>query len=290
MARVSESVFEVTGKTSIICDFSPPRSGLPSYTLSSSLDVDFLLINRNPGRSVRTDSAMLAAALKQQTGQETIFALLTRDMNRLALQSYLLGAQMLGLENTVVAGGDPFTGRDAQQVRTVADYRPTELIAAIADMNLGRDFRGRTLEAPSGFCVGATLDPGGELARQVELVEKKISAGAEFLVTQSIFHPGEAAAFEAAYLKKTGHACPVPIYWGLQMLEAGSVSFGAVPPELRRQLEAGRSGVEIALEVFDSLAGHDCRNIYLLPAILRGGERGYNSAQRFLSEVRKRDG
>ena len=288
MTSVSSSGFAVTGKTTFICDYSPPRSGLLSHAAPPP-EADFLLVNRNPGKTVRADSAMLAAALKQQSGQEVIFALLTRDMNRLALQSYLLGAQALGLENVVVAQGDRFSGSGASRVSPVNDYRPTQLIAAVSELNEGRDFRGRNLLAPTGFCVGATLDPCGDMGRQVDLVEKKVAAGAQFLVTQPIFGPQAAVDFEESYLAGTGRACPVPIYWGLQMLEPGSISFGAVPGDIKRDLEAGRSSVDIALEIFEALSAGPCRNIYLLPSILKGGERGYEAAQDFMAVVKRRE-
>lgn len=289
MTGVSESGFAVTGKTTFICDYSPPRSGILADAPSTLTGADFLLVNRNPGHSVRADSAMLAAALKERTGMEVIFALLTRDMNRLALQSYLLGAQMLGLENLVVAQGDPFPESDATRVSAVNDYQPTRLIADIAEMNQGRDFRGRPLLAATGFCVGATLDPSADLYRQVVLVERKIRAGAQFLISQPIFDARIATRFEDAYTERIGGACPTPIYWGLQMLEKGSVSFGTVPGKTQRELEAGRSGLEIALEVLENLEAISCRNIYLVPSILKGGERGYVGAQQFMEAVRERE-
>ena len=57
----------------------------------------------------------------------------------------------------------------------------------------------------------------------------------------------------------------------------------------RRQLEAGRSGVEIALELYEEMKAAGISHIYLLPAIRRGGERAYAAAQEFLEEVRKRE-
>ena len=41
-----------------------------------------------------------------------MFNLSPRDMNKLALQSRLLGAQAMGLENVLVLQGDPVTERD----------------------------------------------------------------------------------------------------------------------------------------------------------------------------------
>ena len=207
-------------------------------------------------------------------------------MNRLAAQSYLLGAQLLGLDNVVVARGDSFSGRDAGLVPDVADYRPTQLIAAISEMNQGRDFRGRQLDSPTDFSVGATLDLGQDLGRQARLAGRKVEAGAGFLVTQPIYTPGDAARFLEAYEEVNRQVCPVPIYWGLQMLESGSVAFGSVPSRIKEESEAGRSGVEIALEVYGRFREAGMWNIYLLPSILPGGDRGYEAAQDFLERAK----
>ncbi|MDE2779867.1 MAG: methylenetetrahydrofolate reductase [Chloroflexota bacterium] len=286
MTKVSDAGFEVTGRTTFICDYSPPRSGNPCQIDTPPSEADFLLVNRNPGRAARTDSAMLAAHLRQRTGQEVIFALLTRDMNRLAIQSYLLGAQLLGLENVVIAQGDPFTTVDADSVSAVREYRPTELIEAIAAMNRGTDFRSRSLDSPSSFCVGATLDPSADLLRQVALASRKVSAGAGFLVTQPIFDPKIAFDFQAQLARLQGDAAKAPVYWGLQLLESGSISMGAVPESIRYDLEAGRPGVDIALELYEGFRNASIHNIYLLPSIRRGGIRDYSGAQEFMAAAR----
>ena len=286
MVKVSESGFEVPGRTTVICDYSPPRSGVPAQLQPPPPNADFLLVNSNPGRSVRADSAMLAAALKRQTGQEVIFALLTRDMNRLALQSHLLGAQMLGLENVVAAQGDPFQEGAQAPVKAVHDYRPTELLAAIGELNRGRDFRGRPLDAPTDFCAGATVDLGRPTGREVDLAARKVRAGAEFLITQPSYRPGDAVAFQEALAEAIGDLAMPPVYWGLQMLELGGVSFGSVPANVQRELAGGRSGVAIALELLEQFRQSSLRNIYLLPPIRRGGERDYGAAREFLAAAR----
>ena len=76
------------------------------------------------------NSVTTAAVLQTRFSAEPIFTLATRDMNRLALQSLLLGAQGLGLENVIVVAGDPFGPTDSGAV-AVADFLPTELIAGI---------------------------------------------------------------------------------------------------------------------------------------------------------------
>ena len=62
MVKVTEGCFEATGHTSIICDFSPPRSGDPGVVDQAQIDADFISVAYNPGLAVRTNSAMLAAA------------------------------------------------------------------------------------------------------------------------------------------------------------------------------------------------------------------------------------
>ncbi len=159
MVKVTEGCFEATGRTSFICDFSPPRSGDPGVVEQAQIDADFISVAYNPGRAVRSNSAMLAAAI-QRSGKDTVFTLATRDMNKLAVQSQLLGAQMLGLENVVVVQGDPFNERDHSRVASVNDYQPTGLIAAIAQMNQGQDFKESQLRAATDFCIGASVDLG----------------------------------------------------------------------------------------------------------------------------------
>ena len=284
--KVTDAGFEVTGRPTFICDFSPPRSGNPQDVSATIPDADFLLVNRNPGRAVRADSAMAATLLRQRTGREVIFAFLTRDMNRLAVQSYLLGAQLLGLENVVVARGDRFAGRDTRLIRDVSDYRTTELIAALSEMNRSEDLRGRRLDSPTDFCVGATLDLSQGLESEAQLAARKVEAGARFLVTQPVYTTDDMERFYEGYEKANCQTCPVPIYWGLQLMEAGGVAFGSVPPRYREELAAGRSGVEIALEVYALFQEAGMRNTYLLPPILPGGERGYEAASEFLEAAR----
>src|SRR5215831_591659 len=138
---------------------------------------------------------------------------------------------MLGLENLVVLAGDAFSERDRSQATAVADFRPTELIASIAAMNMGTDYKGSRLRCPTDFCIGASIDLTCGVAREARLAHRKAQAGAHFFLAQ-------------------------PIFWGVQVLEKNGVIFSSVPPEVRRELEAGQPGTDIALallrQVFDA--------------------------------------
>ena len=285
MARIVDCTYEATGSPGFICDFSPPRSGSLSEARRADIPADFISVAYNPGRAVRTNSAMLAAAIRRETGKETVFTIATRDMNRLALQSLLLGAQMLGLENLVVVQGDQFNDRD-RALLAVNGYRPTELIAAICSMNEGVDFRGSNLREPTNFCIGATIDLGREVEEEAALAVRKVEAGADFLVSQPIFDPDDARRFRESFERQSGEALTLPVFWGLQILEPGGVLFSSVPEDVRAELEAGRPGVEIAVELYGRFREAGLHDVYLVPPIRRGGARDYDAAREFLGRSR----
>ncbi len=286
MGKIVDHCFEVTGHPSFICDFSPPRSGDPAVATQARFGADFISVAYNPGRAVRTNSAMLAATVKSQTGQDVAFTLATRDMNQLALQSELLGAQMLGLENVIVVQGDPFPERDLALVGQVNQMTPTGLIASIADMNQGTDFRGGQLRAPTDFCIGATVDLSRGVEQEARLARRKVQAGAHFLITQPIFDPDEAARFISAYADAAGEPPGLPLFFGLQVLEQDGIIFSSVPEQIRSELAGGRSGVDLAVELFQRFQEAGIHDIYLVPPIRRGGARNYRAAQEVLETVR----
>ena len=288
MVRVVERSYDSTGRPGFICDFSPPRSGNLAEARRADIPADFISVAYNPGRAVRTNPVMLAAAIRGETGKETVFTLATRDMNRLAIQSLLLGAQMLGLENVVVVQGDPCSERDPSLTKPAIDYRPTGLMAGIRAMNEGVDFRGTALREPTNFCIGATSDLGRGIEAEAALAVRKVEAGANFLLTQPIFDPEDAQRFCDSYEQYSGEALAVPVFYGLQILEPGGVLFSSIPEVVRSELEAGRPGVEIAVELYGRFHGAGLHNIYVMPPVRRGGARNYEAAREFLGQVSSR--
>lgn len=284
MAKVADSCYESTGRPGFICDFSPPRSGSIAEARRADIPADFISVAYNPGRAVRANSAMLAAAIRRETGREAVFTIATRDMNRLALQSLLLGAQILGLENVTVVQGDRFDNRD-RALLAVNGYRPTELIAAIRALNEGADFRGSSLREPTNFCIGATFDLARDIDAEAELTARKVEAGAHFLMSQPIFDPNDAHRFLESYQQQSGQPLAIPVFYGLQILEPDGVLFSSVPDEVRAELDAGRPGVEIALELYQHFQEAGLRNVYLVPPIRRGGARDYGAAREFLGRA-----
>ena len=253
----------------------------------ADIDADFISVAYNPGRAVRVNSAMLAAAINDRVGKQVLFTLATRDMNKLALQSQMLGAQLLGLENVVVVEGDPFSQRDRALVKAARDIRPTGLIAAIKGMNEGVDFRDSQLRSPTDFCIGATLDLGRGIEKEAELAQRKTKAGAHFFISQPIFDVADAARFEDALVNASGEILAIPVFFGIQVLEQDGVIFSSVPDKVREELNKGRSGVEIALETYREFQDKQLHNVYLVPPIRRGGARNYDAARELLARAKR---
>ena len=287
MPKITDRCYEAGRHTCFICDFSPPRSGEAELVNQAIINADFISVAYNPGRSVRVSAPMLAAAIKQRLGKDVVFTLATRDMNKLALESLLLGGQMLGLDNVVVVQGDPFTERDLTRVKDVNDFTPTQMITAITEMNLGTDYRESQLRSPTDYCVGATLDLGRGVEAEARLAHRKAQAGAQFFISQPIFDVAEAARFRDAFEAAAGQELVLPVFFGLQVFEQDGIIFSTVPETVRKELEDGRLGVEIALELHQRFQEAGLHNIYLVPPIRRGGARGYAATREVLAGVKR---
>jgi homocysteine S-methyltransferase len=268
-----------------ICDFTPPRGGTAGLLDGARLlDADFISVAYNPGKLVRVDSVAAAYTVKQRYGRDAVFNLSPRDMNQLAIESRLLGAQLLGLDNVLVIQGDALTDRDV--AKPAAGYTATGLIRAIAQLNQGIDFKGSNLREPADFCIGASIDLNRGVDHEVDLTRRKVEAGAHFLVTQPIFAASDSREFLDAYERAAGEPLSVPVFWGLQVLRADGILFSNVPQPVLDALQDGRDGVELALELYRQLADAGIRCIYLVAPVLRGGARDYEAAAKVLESVR----
>ena len=251
------------------------------------MGADFICVAYSPGKSVRVDSTVMAHLLHKGGNQEVIFNLACRDMNKLALQNHLLGAQLLDLENVLVLRGDEFTERDLAMVQDVSDFTPTQLIHTVASLNEGVDYKGLNLRAPTSFCIGATIDLGrDDLMREAALAQRKVGAGTHFFITQAFYDIAKANDFLEIYHALTDGEFPRPIFYGLQILLKDGLIFGDVPETTKQELEKGRPGTEITLEQLQAYVKNGMTGIYLVPPILRGGRRDYEAAQQVLEAFR----
>jgi len=283
MVKVTEKCKDGSNSPVFICDFSPPRGSDPALLNGAgAVDADFLCMAYSPGKSVRVDPVIAAHAVRQQEERDVVFTIATRDMNKLAIQSHLLGASLLGLDNVIVVGGDSFTAKDLTMVKDVSDFTSTGLIAAIKSMNQGTDYRGLQLRSPTDFCVGATIDLGRNINKEARLTHRKALAGADFFITQPLYRIDQVEQFQESYESVSGEEFPFPLFLGLQVPDANGLLFGEVPDIIRKDLDRGREGTDIAIELLHKFVGKGITNIYLVPPILRGGLRNYEAARKVL--------
>lgn len=138
---------------------------------------------------MRIGSLAISAKLVER-GLEPVYQLTCRDRNRLALQSDLLSAWALGIQNVLCLTGDHPNLGDHVQAKPVYDLDSVNLLKVATTLNQGQDMTGHELEGKPAFFLGAVVTPGADpLEPQIIKMQKKIDAGARFFQTQAVFDP-----------------------------------------------------------------------------------------------------
>ena len=287
MTTIAEKRDQDRDAVVFICDFSPPRGSDPALLEPArEIGADFISVAYNPGKSTRVNSTLAAGWIKASAGQDVLFALATRDMNKVAAESLLLGADLMGLQNVLVVGGDPFTEKELAAVKAVNDFKPTGLLGAIGSMNQGLDYRGRKLRSPTNLCAGAAIDLSHDLERETRLTRRKAESGAAFFLMQPIFDPRRLSDFLGGYERTYGEPLAPPIFCGLQVMAPDSIVFGDIPGWVTEDLTRGRTGAEIASQLLEDFVAAGIRSIYLVPPIMKGGRRDYEAAASVIHSYR----
>ena len=158
--------------------------------------------------------------LIKDVGAEPVLQMVCRDRNRLALQSDLLSAWVLGIENVLCLTGDHPELGDHKGAKPVYDLDSVQLLHAAKGLKEGHDMMGNELEGKPDLCLGAVVTPGGNpVEMQVLKLEKKVEAGAEFVQTQAVYDVGAFAAF----MEKASHI-EAPILAGIVLLKSAGMA------------------------------------------------------------------
>lgn len=186
--------------------------------------------------------AVCRVALDQ--GVEPIMHMACRDRNRLALQSDLLAAASLGIKNILCVSGDHVKFGDHGDAKPVHDIDSVHLLEAAKALAEGKDMAGNSLNGSPEFLLGATANPEADpIGPQMIKVEKKIRAGASFLVT----HP----VFNMENLKRlTEHASEskVKVLAGVRLL---------VPEEVPKYRDGSYPGLFVPEALLEEIEGAD---------------------------------
>lgn len=213
-------------------------------------------------------SSLAASLALSKTGIEPIFQIITRDRNRIALQSDLLGAAYLGIKNVLCLSGFHQTLIGCNESANVFDVDSIQLIDIVKKMNNGQLLDNKKIQGNFNMLIGAVANPNLKpLELNILRLSKKVAAGADFIQTQSVFDVDEfkvwlEAARNAGLADKTAILAGVmPLRSAAQAEELADTHTDFVIPEtiINRIAGAGdietqeKEGVKIAAEIIKKL-------------------------------------
>jgi 5,10-methylenetetrahydrofolate reductase len=156
----------------------------------------------------------------KERGFETVFQMTCRDRNRIALESDLLSAYVMGIENVLCLTGDYVSMGDHPEAKPVFDLDSVSLLETATQLQQGRDLAGKELKGSPKFFLGAVVTPGADpLEPQVIKMEKKVRVGAQFFQTQAVYEPEE---FER-FMEQIKHL-DVPVLVGIVLLKSAGMA------------------------------------------------------------------
>jgi 5,10-methylenetetrahydrofolate reductase len=251
-----------SGKFAISCEFGPLK-GTDTHEIKVNIEilkgkVDAANVTDQQSSVMRLCS-LVTSALCVQGGLEPIFQMTCRDRNRIALQSDLLGAWVMGIKNVLALTGDLPSLGDHPQAKGVFDLDSVTLLSAITRLNEGFDLSGNELTGKPSFFAGAVVKVESNTEASTELqiakMQKKIAAGAKFFQTQAVYDANSFGKF-----MKRVEKFKVPVMAGIIPLKnAGMAKFmnanvaGVhVPDDLIQKMSAApkedreKTGIQIA--------------------------------------------
>lgn len=267
------------GEFAITAEVGPPKGFHIDYLIDEINTylkgrVSAVNVTDNQSSVMRLGSLATCKVLQDQ-GLISIFQLTCRDRNRIALQSDVLSAALLGIENLLLLTGDHTTLGDNPQAKPVFDLDSVSLLHMVKKLEQGEDLAGNPLEGdPPSFAKGAVVSPCSDSV-DVQLIkmEQKVKAGAEYFQTQAVYEPEKFIKFmEKA--KEFG----VPVMLGIVIPKsAGMAKFMneniagiSVPDsmieELRKDKEktkAGITGVEISARIIRECRDY-CQGVHIM--------------------------
>ncbi len=182
-----------SGQLAVTSECGPPRGSSPeAVTKKAELIKDFVdAVNITDNQTSVTRMCSLAACIRLKLmGLDPILQMVTRDRNRIALQSDILGAASFDIYNVLCLSGDHQSFGDCAQGQNVHDLDSMQLIQTVRRMrDEGKFLGGGDIERPPKMFVGAAANPFADPYEiRVPRLAKKVAAGVEFIQTQCIYN------------------------------------------------------------------------------------------------------
>lgn len=244
MSRLSEQLS--SGQFVVTAEIAPPKGTNLAPALAEVKrfnGITAVNVTDNQGANMRLSSLALAAQL-QQSGTETVLQLTCRDRNRMALQSDLLGAAAMGIENLLLLSGDHSKFGDHPDARPVFDLDSVQLLEMTAGLMAGTDMAGKKLDGAPHFYPGAAVNPAAEpFELMFQKVAKKVECGARFFQTQAVFSREALERFMIAM-----EPLKTPVIAGVLLVRSANMA---------RFLNENIPGVQVPQELVDRLDAAD---------------------------------
>ena len=231
-------------------------------------------VTDNQSSVMRMGSLPTCVALKN-AGLTPIFQITCRDRNRIGLQSDLLGAAMLGIDNILCLTGDHTTLGDHPGAKPVFDLDSVSLLHTVSQLEKGVDLGGNALIGePPKFAKGAVVSPCSDsVDAQLAKMERKVMAGADYFQTQAVFEPEKFIRFmEQAkqFGKPIQLGVIIPKSAGMAKFMNNNVAGVHVPQEMidalaadKERAKAGITGVEIAAKIIRECRPY-CQGVHIM--------------------------
>jgi methylenetetrahydrofolate reductase (NADPH) len=253
------------GQFAVTIEYNPPKG----TNISAVLDNAKQLIGRVHGVNVTDNTAAVVRAgslpvcrLLYELGHDPVMQVTCRDRNRIAIQSDLLGAHMLGIRNILCLTGDYPTVGDHKEAKPVYDLDSVQVMQVVQGLNNGRDMVGNKLDGSTAFTIGAAVTPEADpIGPMLAKFEVKVKAGAQFFQTQAIYNPERFASFmQAVRPFKVKVLAGILVLRNHKMAEFMNANIPgvSVPKEMIEELKAAGdrsedAGVEIAVRTIKAV-------------------------------------
>jgi methylenetetrahydrofolate reductase (NADPH) len=236
-----------SGQFAVSCEFGPVK-GTDTHEIHENIEILKSKVDAanvtDQQSSVMRLSGLVTASLCVQGGLEPIFQMTCRDRNRIALQSDLLGAWVMGIKNVLALTGDLPSLGDQPKAKPVFDLDSVTLLQTITQLNSGKDLSDTELKGKPDFFPGAVVKVENNTEASFELqiakMKKKIAAGAKFFQTQACY---DSKSFEK--LMRRVDKFGVPVMVGVIPLKnAGSAKY----------MNANVAGIHVPDDLIDIMA------------------------------------
>jgi methylenetetrahydrofolate reductase (NADPH) len=271
------------GKFAVTAELGPPQNTNPEVIKKKAQylqgNVDGANITDNQTAIVRM-SSIAAAAIAMSCGIEPVVQMVCRDRNRIAMQSDILGAAALGINNILCLSGDHQSFGNQPEAANVFDLDSMQLIAMVKKMRDEKQFLSDVpiKEYEPRLFIGAVANPFADpFEFRVVRLAKKIRAGADFIQTQCIFDMDKFTRWMELVVKEGLHKqvyilaglTPVRSHRALNYMK-NEVAGMSIPNELIKRMESAQDpkeeGIEICLEMIEQIKTIEgVSGIHLMP-------------------------